>query len=185
VYANADRLHDRCSRRLEGDLGTLPSIARQPDFNLLIANRTPDEIDRLTARSRGSVLRAGSLYVRVKDGRIRARCSSRSRFASYPTLRGQLQRSGSGTRIIGRMHWLLEHIFFAIFWFATALMTTVAIVAASTAGAANPAFIVCAPGALLLGAITVMNQAMRRAKRKRETDQLAAALRLALQDGEV
>lgn len=53
-----------------------------------------------------------------------------------------------------------------IFWFATALMATVAIATASTA--ANPAFIVCAPSALLLGLVTVINQALRRAKRKRE-----------------
>jgi hypothetical protein len=79
------------------------------------------------------------------------------------------------------LHWSIDHIFFTIFWFATALMTTAAIAAAATIGAANPAFIVCAPGAVLLGLVTIVNQAMRGAKRKRETDQLTAALRRALQ----
>jgi hypothetical protein len=149
----------------------------------LIPHRTPDEIDRLAAHRRSSVLRAG-LYMRVKDGRIRARYSSGGRYSSYPSLRGQLQRSGSSTRIIGRLHWSIDHIFLTIFWFATALMATAATTAAVTIGAANPAFIVCAPGALLLGLVTMMNQAMRGAKRKRETDQLTVALRQALQDEE-
>jgi hypothetical protein len=150
----------------------------------LIANRTPDEINRLAAHRHSSVLKGG-LYLRVKDSRIRARYSSGGRYASYPSLRGHLQSSGSGTRIIGRLHWRIEHIFLATLWFATALMTTVAIVAAADAGAANPAFIVCAPAALLLGLVTVMNQAMRRTTRKRETSQLTGALRRTLQDGEV
>ncbi|MGZ4674829.1 MAG: hypothetical protein ACXV8K_19375 [Ilumatobacteraceae bacterium] len=150
----------------------------------MIANRTPDEIDNLTAHRRGSVLRAGDLYLRVKDSRITARYSSGDRYASYPSLRGQLQRSANGTQISGRLHWRIEHIFFATFWFATALLTTVAIIAAANVGVANPAFIVCAPGALLLGSVTVLNQAMRRTTRTRETNQLSAALLQTLQDEE-
>jgi hypothetical protein len=110
------------------DLGTLPSIARQPDFNL------PDPP------------------------------------GAAPALR-QWNPDHRPTALA------IEHIFLAMFGFATALMTTVAISAAATAGVANPAFIVCVPSAVLLGSVTVMTRAMRRANRKRETDQLTAALR--------
>jgi hypothetical protein len=79
----------------------------------------------------------------------------------------------------------MDRIFFATFWFATAFMTTVAIAAAATVGVANPAFIVCAPSALLLGSITVLNRATRRTTRQRETYELIGALRQTLQDGEV